>query len=278
MLTRSESRYQVLRNRSNQTIITKVNASMTKVIAVFNQAGGVAKSTLTYNLGYHLVQKGHRVLLIDMDPQASLTKFLGLIPAQLEQTVSDAIIDEQPLSIHKEIHGMDLAPSSRILSGAEMQLVSAAMRDLRLKEAIEPIQDSYDFILIDCPPSLGLLSYISLVAATHVLVPVETHLKAFEGTDELLQTLTHVKNKANRKLQIIGFVPTRYAHQNSADKRTLGAISEQLSSWGKIFPPIPRATAFVDATEDRVPLAIYEPKHPAVAVLDQLAKHMESLT
>ncbi|MDV2998240.1 MAG: Sporulation initiation inhibitor protein Soj [Chroococcidiopsis sp. SAG 2025] len=250
---------------------------MTKILAIFNQAGGVAKSTLTYNLGYHLGQKGHRVLLVDMDPQASLTKFMGLVPAQLQQTVSDAIVEELPLPIHKGIHGIDLAPSNRILSGAEMQLVSASMRDLRLREAIEPVQDSYDFVLIDCPPSLGLLSYISLVAATHVLVPVETHLKAFEGTDELLQTLTHVKNKANRKLQVIGFVPTRYAQQNSADRRTLGAIAEQLSSWGKIFPPIPRATAFVDATEDRVPLAIYEPKHPAVAILDQLAIYVESL-
>ncbi|MBE9019923.1 ParA family protein [Chroococcidiopsidales cyanobacterium LEGE 13417] len=250
---------------------------MTKILAIFNQAGGVAKSTLTHNLGYHLGKKGHRVLLIDMDPQASLTKFMGLVPAQLQQTVSDAIVEEQPLPIHKGIHGIDLAPSSRILSGAEMQLVSASMRDLRLREALEPVQDSYDFILIDCPPSLGLLSYISLVAATHVLVPVETHIKAFEGTDELLQTLTHVKNKANRKLQVVGFVPTRYAQQNSADRRTLGAIAEQLSSWGKIFPPIPRATAFVDATEDRVPLAIYEPKHPAVAILDQLAIHVESL-
>ncbi len=255
-----------------------MNSLPCRIIAIFNQAGGVAKSTLTMNVGYHLGARGYRVLLIDMDPQASLTKFMGIVPAQLEHTVADAIVEELPLPIHQGIHGMDIAPSNRILSGAEMQLVSAAMRDLRLKEAIEPIQDSYDFILIDCPPSLGLLSYISLVAATHVLVPVETHLKAFEGTDELLQTLTHVKNKANRKLQIIGFVPTRYAHQNSADKRTLGAMSQQLSSWGKIFPPIPRATAFVDATEERMPLAIYEPKHPVVTVLNQLAENMESLT
>ena len=111
------------------------------------------------------------------------------------------------------------------------------MRDLRLKEAIEPVEADYDFILVDCPPSLGLLSYIALVAATHVLVPVETHLKAFEGTDELLQTLTQVRNKANRKLQIAGFIPTRYDSRNSADLRTLGAIQEQLSSWGQNSAP-----------------------------------------
>lgn len=248
-----------------------------RIIALFNQAGGVAKSTLTQNLGYHLAQRSHRVLLIDIDPQASLTKFMGLAPSQLQKTVADAIIDEQPLPIHSGIHGMDLAPASRVLSGAEMQLVSAPMRDLRLKEALEPVVDSYDFILVDCPPSLGLLSYISLVAATHVLVPIETHLKAFEGTDELLQTLTLVKNKANRKLQVAGFVPTRYAHQNSADKRALGAIQEQLSSWGQIFPPIPRATAFVDATEEREPLAVFDAKHPAVSILEEIAQSLESL-
>ncbi|AFZ61388.1 ParA family protein [Anabaena cylindrica FACHB-243] len=248
-----------------------------RIIAIFNQAGGVAKSTLTQNLGYHLAQQKHRVLLIDIDPQASLTKFMGLIPSQLQKTVADAIIDEQPLPIHSGIHGMDIAPANRLLSGAEMQLVSAAMRDLRLKEALEPVQDSYDFILIDCPPSLGLLSYISLVAATHVLVPIETHLKAFEGTDELLQTITQVKNKPNRKLQIAGFVPTRYAHQNSADKRALAAIQAQLSAWGRIFPPIPRATAFVDATEERAPLAVFDPKHSAVSILKEIASALESL-
>lgn len=250
----------------------------TRIIAIFNQAGGVAKTTLTQNLGYHLARRQHRVLLIDMDPQASLTKFMGLVPAQLDKTVASAIIEEQPLPIEENIHGMDLSPSNRVLSTAEMQLVNAEMRDLRLKEAIEPILDTYDFILVDCPPSLGLLSYISLVAATHVLVPIETHLKAFEGTNELLQTVTRVKNRANRPLQIAGFVPTRYDKRNSADLRTLGAISTQLESFGKIFPPLPRATAFVDASEERKPLALYDPNHVIIPLLDSLAVAMEQLS
>jgi chromosome partitioning protein len=228
------------------------------------------------NLGYHLAQLTYRVLLVDIDPQASLTKFMGLIPKELDSTVADAIIEELPLPIHEGIHGMDLAPANRVLSGAEMQLVNAPLRDFRLKEALEPLLSEYDFILIDCPPSLGLLSFVSLVAATHVLVPIETHLKAFEGTDELLQTLNSVK-KANKKIQIAGFVPTRYAKSNSADVRTLGAIQEQLSSWGKIFPPIPRATAFVDASEEREPLAVYAPKHPAVPLLEKIAQSLASL-
>ena len=255
-----------------------MKTSTPHIIALFNQAGGVAKTTLTHNLGYHLAQQQHRVLLIDIDPQASLTKFMGLVPAELEKTVADAIIEEEPLPIHKQIDGMDLCPANRILSTAEMQLVNAEMRDLRLQSALEAVEEAYDYILLDCPPSLGLLSYIALVAATHVLVPIETHIKAFEGTNELLQTVTRVKNKANRKLAIAGFVPTRYDRRNSADTRTLGAISTQLSSWGKVFPPIPRATSFVDASEERKPLALYEPKHPAVALFEALALAMEELS
>ena len=254
-----------------------MKSQKTRTIALFNQAGGVAKTTLTQNLGYHLAQGKQRVLLIDMDPQASLTKFMGLIPKELAETVTDAIIEELPLPIQSGIHGLDLAPANRMLSGAEMQLVNAPLRDFRLKQAIEPLLADYDFILIDCPPSLGLLSYISLVAATHVLVPLETHLKAFEGTDELLQTLNAVR-KANKNLKIAGFVPTRYAKTNTADVRALAAIQEQLSSWGKIYPPIPRATAFVDASEERAPLAIYAPKHPAVPLLDQIAQSLASLS
>ncbi len=255
-----------------------MKTSTPQIIALFNQAGGVAKTTLTHNLGYHLAQRQHRVLLIDLDPQSSLTKFMGLVPAELEKTIADAIIQEEPLPIHQQIDGMDLCPANRILSTAEMQLVSAEMRDLRLKYALETVEDTYDYILIDCPPSLGLLSYIALVGATHILVPIETHIKAFEGTNELLQTFNKVKNRVNRKLAIAGFVPTRYDRRNSADTRTLGAITTQLSSFGKVFPPIPRATSFVDASEERKPLALYEPKHPAVALLENLAVAMEKLS
>ncbi|MBD2303254.1 ParA family protein [Nostoc sp. FACHB-190] len=250
---------------------------MSRIIAVFNQAGGVAKTTLTQNLGYQIAQLDYRVLLIDIDPQASLTIFMGLVPRDLDETVNNAIVDERPLPIHESIHGMDLAPANISLATAEMQLVNASMRDFRLREAIEPIQENYDFILIDCPPSLGLLSYISLVAATHVLVPLETHFKAFEGTGELLKTVATVRNKPNRKLQIAGFVPTKYDARNSQDTRTLAAITEQLANAGTIFPPIPRSTAFVDASEERMPLAVYDPKHSSVQILKKIALSLSTL-
>lgn len=145
-------------------------------------------------------------------------------------------------------------------------------REVRLKEAIEPIRNNYDFILIDCPPSLGLLSYSSLVAASHLLIPIETHYKAFQGTNLLLQTVAQVKKRGNRNLKIAGFIPSRYAASNSQDQRTLKAISEQFSNIATVYDPIPRATAFVDASEQQLPLAVYEPKHPVLKVLDNIAK------
>lgn len=247
------------------------------IISFFNQAGGVGKTTLTQNIGYQLAVKDKRVVLVDMDPQASLTKFMGVDPDTIKKPISDSIIEEVPLTVFSTEVGVDLCPSNRRLSTAEMQLVNADLRDYRLKEALSTVVDNYDYILIDCPPSLGLLSYISLVASTHVVVPVETHLKAFEGTNEMLNTFSRVKRKANKKLEILGFVPTRFAKSNSADVRTLEAMTSQLSSFAKVFNPIPRATAFVDASEQRVPLAVYDKKHAALKRLDEIVVEMEKL-
>lgn len=250
---------------------------MSQVIAIFNQAGGVGKSTLTMNLGYQLHVRRHKVLLIDLDPQSSLTNFMGIDPESLEKTPFDAIINEEPLFILNNQHGMDIAPTNINLSVAEIQLVNMDFREVRLKESIEPIRNNYDFILIDCPPSLGLLSYSSLVAASLLLIPIETHYKAFSGTNLLLQTIAKVRKRGNRHLKIAGFVPSRYAAANSQDQRTLKAILEQFSPIASVFDPIPRATAIVDASEQQIPLALYDPKHPILKVLDQIAFHLEQL-
>ena len=249
---------------------------MTKTIAIFNQAGGVAKSSVTQNLGYHLHRRGHRILLIDMDPQASLTIFLGLEPHELEQTVSDVILNEADLPLQRDLYGMDLLPSNITLSAAELQLSSVMAREIRLKQAIEPVLDNYDFVLIDCPPSLGILSILSLTAATHVLIPIQTHFKAFKGTELLLGTIKQVKKLVNPTLAIAGIVPTLYSNA-SQDKAILEALQNQLASLGVVFPPIPRATAFADAAMSRQPLAVYAPKHPALSILETIAEQMENL-
>lgn len=251
---------------------------MPRVISLFNQSGGVGKTTLTMNLGYHLALRSHRVLLMDLDPQSSLTTFMGLEPLEIEKTLYNALLDDEPLPIHRDIHGIDLAPANINLSGAELELVTADMREQRMKDAIAPILSQYDYILIDCPPSLGILSYISLVASTHVLIPVQTQYKAFQGTDLLFRTIKRVRTRANRSLQIAGYLPTMFARGNSQDQRILQAILEQFSSVeGVVFPSIPRTTAFADASEQHLPLALYSPKHPVITIFNSVAQILEGL-
>lgn len=250
---------------------------MAKVIALFNQSGGVGKSTLTMNVGYQLAQQGKRVLLVDMDPQGSLTFFMGLEPSELDQTIYDAIINDRPVPIYPNLNSLDLAPTNIRLSGAEIELVTADLRDFRFKEALEPLQDLYDFIIADCPPSLGLLSYIVLVGSDYVLVPIQTQYKAFCGTELLLNTIARVRSRPNRQLKIAGFVPTMYSSRNSQDVRALGAIQEQLCQFGKIFAPIPRATAYADAAEAHLPLALYDSKHSSLTTLKDIAVYLETL-
>lgn len=263
--------------------IFKHGVFMSKIIALFNQAGGVAKSTTTQNLGYHLSLRKHRVLLVDMDPQGSLTSFMGLEPSDLDQTIYDSLVPEddkedEPLPILQNLHGMDLLPANILLANAEQELIFAELRELRLQQILNPIIDNYDFILIDCPPSLGILSHISLVAATHILVPIQCQFKALKGTDSLLKTIARIRKRLNPQLKIAGFLPTMYQATNSLDQRTLKSLTEQLSTLATIFPPWPRATAVAEAAEMGKPLAKCPNKHKkTLNLFDQLAQAMEKL-
>lgn len=254
--------------------------NLTKVIALFNQAGGVGKSTLTQNIGYHLSLRSRRVLLVDIDPQASLTTFMGLEPSELDKTIYEVLVSEveEPIPIHQNLHGMDLTPANILLANAEQELIFAELREFCLKEVLAPLLNSYDFILIDCPPSLGILSQISLVASTHVLVPIQCQFKALKGTDSLLKTVSRVQRKLNKSLRFAGFLPTMYSANNSLDQRTLQSIKEQLTSLATVFPPLPRATAVAEAAELGKPLALCPNKTPTIlGLFDQIALDLENL-
>ena len=248
-----------------------------KIISLFNQAGGTGKTTLTQNLGYQLARREHRVLLVDIDPQASLTAFMGIDPFDLEQTIADSLLKDVPLPVHRDIYGVDLVPSNILLSAAEVQLHSAIAREWRLKQALTPIQDSYDFILIDCPPTLGIFSILSLVASTHVLVPIQTHFKAFLGVELLLDSIRQVRERINKELTIAGVVPMMHKSRTSQGKVSLDGIYEQLGPITAVFPAIPRTVTFADASMERKPLAAYEPKHPAVQILESIAQKLEEV-
>jgi len=250
---------------------------VTKIIALFNQSGGVGKTSLTMNLGYQLAQLGRTVLLVDMDPQASLTSFLGLDIYQLDKTIYHAITQYEELPVHRNIHGMDLVPSNIQLSAAEMELVLAEFREVRLKDALASVKDQYDYILIDCPPSLAILSYISLIASTHVLVPIQTHYKSLVGCNLLLETVARVRQRANRDLKIAGFIPTMHEGQTLQAKTSLSTIQTQLSLIAFVCPPIPRTIAFPDSAQMHEPLSLHSPKQPVVEILNQIADFLETL-
>ena len=214
-----------------------------------------------------------------MDPQASLTIFMGFDVMEQDKTVYNAIISEEdePLSV-LHAHQMDLSPANIILANAEQELILADQRETRLKEPLSSIANNYDFILIDCPPSLGILSQISLIAADYVLVPIQTQFKALMGTDSLLKTIKKIQRRMNKTLKVAGFCPTMYSSGNALDQRTLEAITEQLAPIGPIFTPIPRATALAEASEFGKPLALSPKRNMAIlAILDEIVTVLEQL-
>lgn len=250
---------------------------MGRIIALFNQSGGVGKTTLTMNLGYHLAQLSRRVLLIDMDPQGSLTTFMGLDAHAQDATIYDAIVREEELPICRNIHGMDIVPSSIQLSRAEMELAAALMREQRLKRVLKTVREKYDFILIDCPPSLGILSIMSLVAATHVLIPIQTEFKALKGTELLLKTILEIMNLANRDLKIAGLVPTMFDSRTTQGNYSLTSIQKIAQQVGPIMPTIPRKTDFANASQLNVPIVQVSPKNEAVNALKEIALKINAL-
>lgn len=250
---------------------------MTKVISLFNQAGGTGKTTLAMNLGYALVRRGKRVLLVDMDPQSSLTVFMGVQPHELERTIAQSVLEREPLAVVPGVNQMDLVPSNLALSAADVRLAMAIAKETRLKKALAPVLPDYDTVLIDCPPTLGVLSLLALVASTHILIPMQTQYKSFVGLDLLLGTIAELQQEGVAPdLKIAGVIPNLH-DRTAQSKEILEAVTEQFSGLAPVFPAVPRAVAFADASMQHLPLALYDPKHSAVGVLETIAQSLEVL-
>jgi chromosome partitioning protein len=253
----------------------------TKVIAAFNQSGGAGKTTLVHNLGYHLARK-HEVLLIDMDPQASLTTFMGVEPDKLDekQTIYAPITDQRGIEIwHEPIYNMHLVPSNNGLHVAEIELGRDITIDnrQRLKFALETIADKYDYILIDCPPSVGWLSIMSVIAATHLIVPVQTEYKCYAATESLLNTIARLKKGGHKDLQIAAFVPTQYDGRTLQHSGILEGLKKQIANHAYITTPIPNSVDFPSASQAHLPLALWKKNHPAVNILEEITNHLIKL-
>ena len=259
---------------------------MNKVFSLFNMSGGVGKSTMTMNLGFQLTRGlGKRTLLIDMDPQASLTTFMGLNPFDAENTVYDSLLQKAPLPVVSDLLECHVVPANIFLAQAELQLASELKREYKLAQSLESVLDDYDVVLIDCPPSLGLLSVNCLVAADFLLIPIQTEYKSVEATINLLQTTYEIAQEVNPDLKVAGAIPTMYDDRTSQAKRALQTITEVFTALqenpsfkdAQVFPAVPRRTDFANATAEHLPLALYNPKHPANEPIAAIARAIGEL-
>ncbi|NOX62805.1 MAG: ParA family protein [Chloroflexi bacterium] len=250
---------------------------MTRIIAVANQKGGVGKTTTVANLGAILAEKGRRTLLVDLDPQAALTAYCGVNPNQLEKSIYQVLLAQEldPESvIIKDIRpNLDLLPATLDLAGAEIELVGQLGREYLLQEALAAVKNQYDFILIDCGPSLGLLTINALTAADEVLIPLVPEYLALRGMGILFDTISRVRAHSNKNLRILGIVITLFDSRTIHSREVVEELQTMFGDY--VFTPvIPKSIRFAESAAASRPINEYEPKHPGAAGYRTLAEEI----
>lgn len=233
---------------------------MAKVISITNQKGGVGKTTTSINLSASLVKRGKRILLIDMDPQGNATVGCGVDPDEIENTIYDVLLDESSAAeaITTSECGVDVMSANGELAGAQVELLNEIGREMRLQKALASEQDNYDYIFIDCPPALNVLTINALVASDSVLIPMQCEYFALEGLSALISTIRKIRETLNPKLSIEGLLRTMFDKRNSLS----GEVSKQLESHfgDKVYDTVvPRNVRLAEAPSYGEPAIEYAP-------------------
>ena len=220
---------------------------MTRIIAVANQKGGVAKTTTVHAIASALVERGRSVLTVDLDPQASLTYAMGIEGDDLDTTLHDVMMGRASVDdVLWESHGIDLVPSSIDLAGAEVHLITRTGREYVLDRALRPVVERYDYVIIDCPPSLGILTVNALTAAREVLVPLQAELLTQRGLDALLETVSDVRLYTNPDLTVLGVVVTMYDARTRLGREVMQQLHER-HGLAVLEPPVPKSVKVAEA-------------------------------
>ncbi|MDS0135564.1 MULTISPECIES: ParA family protein [unclassified Amycolatopsis] len=248
-----------------------------KIMAMCNQKGGVGKTTSTINLGAALAEYGRKVLLVDFDPQGALAVGLGIQPHELDQTVYNAIMERSvsatDVLMKTRVDGVDLLPSNIDLSAAEVQLVAEVGREHTLLRVLRPVMNDYDYVLVDCQPSLGLLTVNALTAADGVIIPLECEFFSLRGVALLIDTIEKVQERLNPKLDIVGILATMYDPRTLHSKEVMARVVEAFGE--TVFDTvINRTVRFPETTVAGEPITTWAPKSAGAAAYRQLAREV----
>ena len=235
---------------------------MTKIYAFANQKGGVGKTTSVVNVAAYLAEAGQRVLVVDLDPQSNATSSLGFDKSEIEFSTYHLLLEQkeaEDILLVAEESGVSLLPASPELAGAEVELVNQLAREYRLQRNLDGIDENYDYVLIDCPPSLGIMTLNALTAAQHgVIIPVQCEYLALEGLSQLVQTVELVKQHLNRRLKIRGIILTMYDGRTKLSRQVVGEIRSHFN--GSVFRAIiPRNIRLSEAPSFGQPINLYAP-------------------
>ncbi|WP_226668612.1 ParA family protein [Metabacillus litoralis] len=249
---------------------------MGKIIAIANQKGGVGKTTTSVNLGACLAYIGKRVLLVDVDPQGNATSGIGIEKADVEHCIYDILVDDADVKdVIKQtaVENLDIIPATIQLAGAEIELVPTISREVRLKRALETVKNQYDYMVIDCPPSLGLLTINALTASDAVLIPVQCEYYALEGLSQLLNTVRLVQKHLNTDLMIEGVLLTMLDARTNLGIQVIDEVKKYFQD--KVYKTIiPRNIRLSEAPSHGQPIIIYDPRSRGAEVYLDLAKEV----